>query len=67
MLLTEIKLNGRNVGEIGFNAALAGHFNVPVARTFMPKANYVFTTIRRQLTVPSRCLGLDSRPVYGLN
>jgi D-amino peptidase len=28
--VAEIRLNGRKVGEIGFNAALAGHFNVPV-------------------------------------
>jgi D-amino peptidase len=28
--VAEIKLNGRKVGEIGFNAALAGHFDVPV-------------------------------------
>ena len=28
--VAEIKLNSRKVGEIGFNAALAGHFNVPV-------------------------------------
>jgi D-amino peptidase len=28
--VAEIRLNGRKVGEFGFNAALAGHFNVPV-------------------------------------
>jgi D-amino peptidase len=28
--VAEIRLNGRKVGEIGFNTALAGHFNVPV-------------------------------------
>ena len=28
--VAEIKLNGRKVGEVGFNAALAGHFGVPV-------------------------------------
>jgi D-amino peptidase len=28
--IAEIRLNGRAVGEIGFNAALAGHFGVPV-------------------------------------
>ncbi len=29
--VAEIRLNGQSVGEIGFNAALAGHFGVPVA------------------------------------
>jgi D-amino peptidase len=28
--VAEIKLNDRKVGEVGFNAALAGHFGVPV-------------------------------------
>ena len=28
--IAEIRLNGMRVGEIGFNAALAGHFGVPV-------------------------------------
>jgi D-amino peptidase len=28
--ISEIRLNGQKVGEIGFNAALAGHFGVPV-------------------------------------
>ena len=28
--VAEIKLNGRKVGEVGFNTALAGHFGVPV-------------------------------------
>jgi D-amino peptidase len=28
--VAEVKLNDRKVGEIGFNAALAGHFGVPV-------------------------------------
>jgi D-amino peptidase len=28
--IAEIRLNGLKVGEIGFNAALAGHFRVPV-------------------------------------
>ena len=28
--IAEIRLNGLKVGEIGFNAALAGHFGVPV-------------------------------------
>jgi D-amino peptidase len=28
--VAEIKLNGRKVGEFGFNAAVASHFNVPV-------------------------------------
>ena len=28
--VAEIKLNDRKVGEIGFNAALSGHFGVPV-------------------------------------
>ena len=29
--IADIRLNGLKVGEIGFNAALAGHFGVPVA------------------------------------
>jgi D-amino peptidase len=28
--VAEIRLNGRKVGEFGFNAALAGHYHVPV-------------------------------------
>jgi D-amino peptidase len=29
--ILDVRLNGRSVGELGINAALAGHFNVPVA------------------------------------